>query len=55
MFLMHIMKKMHSFIQKKGFQSGGLITCVFLYTNHYNKMNKLSASPYQTVNIMIQI
>ena len=49
----HIMKKKHSFIQKVRFQRGKLIIWAFLYTNVCNKVNRLSASPHQTLDMMI--
>ena len=53
LFLIHIMKKKNSFIQKVQFQRGELIIWVFLYTNVCNKVNRLSASPHQTLDMMI--
>ena len=52
---MHIMKK-KTLINSKGAISergGGLITWWFLYTNVCNKVNRLSASPHQTLDMMI--
>ena len=53
LFPIHIMKKKHSFIQKVRFQRGELIIWAFLYTNVCNKVNRLSASPHQTLDMMI--
>ena len=53
LFPIHIMKKKHSFNQKVRFQRGELIIWAFLYTNVCNKVNRLSASPHQTLDMMI--
>ena len=47
------MKEKHSFMKMVRFQRGELIIWAFLYTNVCNKVNRLSAFPHQTLDMMI--